>query len=65
MSQVTLEVPFEKVLEIVQHLSEEEKERLFFTVNEDYARALDELRKEAWEEHQQGRSISLEDLNEI
>ena len=65
MPQITIELPFEKVLEVVQHLSEEEKEKLFFTVNKDYARALDKLREEAWKEHQQGRSISLEDLNEI
>lgn len=31
-------------------------------VNKDYAKALDEMRKEAWKSHQRGESFRLRDL---
>ena len=43
-------------------LSEDDKERLFFFINKDYAKALDAMRKEAWKNHQQGKSVGLRDL---
>ena len=43
-------------------LSEEDKERLFISLNKDYAKALDEMRKEAWKKHRQGESVQLRDL---
>lgn len=62
MPRITLDLPFEKIVETVKGLSEEEKEKLFFAVNEDYAKALGKMKKEAWEEHQSGKSVPLEDL---
>ena len=62
MPQITLDLPFEKIVETVKSLSEEEKERLFFAVNEDYAKALGKLKDDAWKEHQAGQSIPLEGL---
>ena len=47
---------------LASKLSEEDKERLFFSLNKDYAKALDEMRKEAWKSHQQGKSVQLRDL---
>lgn len=38
MPQVTLDLPFDKIVDTVKKLSEEEQERLFFTINEDYAK---------------------------
>jgi len=40
MPQITLDLPFEKIVETVRNLSEEEKEKLFFAINEDYVKAL-------------------------
>ena len=62
MPKIAIELPYEKIVEVVSKLSEEEKERLFFSINEDYANALGEMRKKAWKSHQQGESIALRDL---
>lgn len=62
MPQITLDFSFEKIVDTVKKLSEEEKERLFFTINEDYAKALGKMKDEAWKEHQKGKSIPLENL---
>ncbi|MGA1794379.1 MAG: hypothetical protein ACMUIL_00855 [bacterium] len=62
MPKITLDLPFEKIVETVKCLSEEEKEQLFFAVNKDYAKALGKMKDEALKEHQAGRSIPLEDL---
>ena len=62
MPQITLDLPFEKIVETVKGLSEEEKEKLFFAVNKDYAKALGKMKDEAWKEHQAGKSIPIEDL---
>ena len=62
MPKIAIELPYEKIVEVVSKLSEEDKERLFFTINEDYAKALGEIQKEAWKSHQQGESIRLRDL---
>ena len=62
MPQITLDLPFEKIVETVKGFSEEEKEQLLFAVNEDYAKALGKMKDEAWKEHQAGRSLPLEDL---
>ena len=61
MPKIAIELPYEKIVEVVSKLSEEDKEHLFFTINEDYAKALGEMRKEAWKSHQQGKSIRLRD----
>jgi hypothetical protein len=62
MAKIAIELPYEKIVELVSKLSEDDKERLFFTINEDYAKALGEMQKEAWKSHQQGESIRLRDL---
>ncbi len=62
MPQITLDLPFEKIIETVKGLSEEEKEQLFFAVNEDYSKAVGKMKDEAWKEHQAGKSLPLEDL---
>jgi hypothetical protein len=62
MPRITLDLPFEKIVETVKGLSEEEKEQLFFAINEDYAKALGKMKDDAWKEHRAGKSIPLEDL---
>lgn len=62
MPEIAIELTYEKILEAASKLSEDDRERLFFSLNKDYAKALDQLRKEAWESHQQGESVRLRDL---
>jgi hypothetical protein len=62
MPEIAIELTYEKIIEAASKLSEDDKERLFFSLNEDYARALEELRGEAWKQHQKGNSIHLRDL---
>ena len=62
MPKIAIELPYEKIVEVVSKLSEEDKEHLFFTINEDYAKALSKMRKEAWKTHERGKRIRLRDL---
>ena len=62
MPEIALELTYEKILEAAAKLTEEDKERLIFSLNNDYAKALDEMGKEARENHQRGESIRLKDL---
>jgi hypothetical protein len=62
MPEIAIELTYEKIIEAASKLSEEDKERLFFSLNEDYAKALDDMRKEAWDDHQQDKSVLLKDL---
>jgi len=62
MPEIAIELTYEKIIEAASKLSEDDKERLFFFLNRDYAKALDKMRKEAWESHQQGESVQLRDL---
>ena len=62
MPEIAIELTYEKITEAASKLSEDEKERLFFALNKDYAKALDEMRKEAWKSHQHGKSVQLRDL---
>jgi len=62
MPEIALELSYEKILEAATKLTEEDKERLFFSLNNDYAKALDEMAKEARESHQRGESIRLKNL---
>ena len=62
MPEIAIEITYEKIIEAASKLSEDEKERLFLFINKDYAKALDEMRKKAWESHQQGESVQLRDL---
>jgi hypothetical protein len=62
MPEIAIELTYEKIIEAASKLSEEDKERLFFSLNKDYAKALGEMRKEAWKKHQQGESAQLRDL---
>jgi len=63
MPQITFDLPFDKIVETVKRLSEEDQERLFFTINEDFAKALGRMRDEAWEEHKAGKSTALDNLD--
>lgn len=62
MPQVTVDLPFEKIVDTVKKLSEEEQEQLFFAINEDYAKALKKMKDKAWKEHRGGKSVQLENL---
>jgi len=62
MPEIAIELTYEKIFEAASKLTEEDKERLFFSLNRDYANALDEMRKKAWESHQRGESVKLKDL---
>ncbi len=62
MPEIAIELTYEKILEAASKLSEDDRERLFLSLNKDYAKSLDQLQKEAWESHQQGESIRLRDL---
>lgn len=63
MPQIILDLPFDKIVDTVKRLSEEEQERLFLAINEDYAGALGKMKDEAWKEHKAGDSTSLEGLD--
>ena len=62
MPEIAIELTYEKIIEAASKLSEDDKERLFFSLNKDSAKALDEMRKEWWRGRQQGESIQLRDL---
>lgn len=62
MPQITVDLSFEKIVDTVKRLSKEEQEQLFFSINEDFAKALGKMKDEAWKEHQAGKSTPLEDL---
>ena len=62
MPEIAIELTYEKIIEAASKLSEEDKERLFLTLNKDYAKALDQMRKEAWKSHRKGESVQLRDL---
>ena len=63
MPQITLDLPFEKNVETVKGLSEEEREKLFFAVNEDYAKALGKMKFLLSSLHK--KSVLVKDLNEF
>ncbi len=62
MPEIAIEITYEKILEAAAKLSEDDKERLFFSLNKEYAKALDQMQREAWESHQKGESVRLRDL---
>lgn len=62
MPEIAIELTYEKIIEAASKLGEDDKERLFFSLNKDYAKALDEMRKEAWKSHKHGESVQLKDL---
>ena len=62
MPKIAIELTYEKIIEAASKLSEEDKERLFLTLNKDYAKALGKMRKEAWKSHRKGESVQLRDL---
>ncbi|OGF58797.1 MAG: hypothetical protein A2Y62_09890 [Candidatus Fischerbacteria bacterium RBG_13_37_8] len=57
MPQISITLTFEKLLEAIQQLSEEQQEHLFFMINKDYEKALKKMKKEAWNQHKKGKSI--------
>ena len=62
MPEIAIELTYEKIIEAASKLSEDDKERLFFSLNKDYSKALYAMREEAWKSHQQGESVGLRDL---
>jgi len=58
---IAIELTYEKICEAASKLTDEDKERLFFSLNKDYAEALDAMRKDSWESHQRGESAKLRD----
>ena len=62
MPKVMVDMTFEKIVDTVKKLREEEQEQLFFTVNKEYAKALGIMREEARKDHKKGKSVSLEEL---
>ena len=62
MPEIAIELSYEKILEAASRLTEDDKERLFFSLNENYAEALDEMARDARESHQRGESVRLKDL---
>jgi hypothetical protein len=62
MPEIAIELTYEKIIEAASKLSEDDKERLFFTLNKDYAKAMDEIRKDAWKSHRKGETVKLRDL---
>ena len=62
MPEIAIELTYEKILEAASKLSDEEKERLFFCLNKEYAKALDEMQKEARESHRKGENVRLMDV---
>jgi len=62
MPEIAIELTYEKIIEAAAKLSEDDKERLFFSLNKDYSKALDEMRKEEWKNHKRGESVRLRDL---
>ena len=62
MPEIAIELTYEKIIEAASKLSDDEKERLFLSLNKDYAKALDEMRKEAWKSHQRKESVLFRDL---
>ncbi len=62
MPEIAIEITYEKILEAAAKLSEDDKERLFFSLNKGYAKALDEMQREALGRHHKGESVRLRDL---
>ena len=62
MPQISINLSFEKLLEAIQKLDEDQQEHLFFLVNKDYERALKKMKKEAWKQHKQGKSIPVDKI---
>ena len=62
MREIAVELSYEKILEAALKLTEDDKERLLFSLNENYAKALDDMAKDACESHHRGESVRLKDL---
>jgi len=62
MTQITIDLPFDKIVDTVRRLSDEQQEQLFFAINKDYAKALKKMKDEAWKEHHKGNSLSIDNL---
>ncbi len=62
MLEIAIELTYEKIYEAASRLTEEDRERLLFSLNKDYAKALDAMRNDAWKSHQRGESVQLKNL---
>ncbi len=62
MSKVKIEVDIEEIKKAISDLSDDEKETLFFELNPALGKALEKMEKEAIQEDDEGKTVSLEDV---
>jgi hypothetical protein len=62
MSSIKIDLSFKQILEVVNGLSEEEKERLLFEVSPELVGALKKMEGEYDQDRASGRTIPLEEL---
>jgi len=66
MSKVTIRVnlDFEELKKAISELSDDEKEALFFELNPAWGKALQRIEQEALKDLREGRTISLEKVED-
>ncbi|MFQ6116834.1 MAG: hypothetical protein ACE5LQ_01050 [Candidatus Bipolaricaulia bacterium] len=62
MSSIKIDLSFEQILEAINGLSEEERERLLFELSPELVAALKGMEEEYDRDRASGRSIALEEL---
>ncbi|HIE44242.1 MAG TPA: hypothetical protein EYP78_05555 [Candidatus Omnitrophica bacterium] len=62
MSKVKIEVDLEEIKKVISQLPEDEKEALFFELNPAWGKALERMEKEAIQEDDEGKTVSLKDV---
>jgi len=62
MSKVKIEVDLEEIKKVISQLPEDEKEALFFELNPVWGKALERMEKEAIQEDDEGKTVSLKDV---
>ncbi|MBE0479295.1 hypothetical protein IBX65_09325 [Candidatus Aerophobetes bacterium] len=62
MGKVKIETDIEEIKKVISQLSEDEKEALFFELNPAWSMALEKMEKEAIQEDNAGKTISLSEV---
>jgi len=62
MGSIKIDLSFKQILEVVNGLSEEEKERLLFELSPELVEALKRMEEEYDQDRTSGRTIPLEEL---
>ncbi|MBE0478590.1 hypothetical protein IBX65_05665 [Candidatus Aerophobetes bacterium] len=62
MSKINIKVDLADLKEAISHLSEDEKEALFFELNPGWSKALKKMEEEAIREDDEGKTVSFEDV---